>query len=99
MENLQIAAWLREAAGLLEEQGANPYSVAAYRRAADTVEELPQSLREIFDIRGRAGLQALPGVGSGIAAAIAEMLSSNAWSRLARLRRIVRTPPAMLRAR
>jgi DNA polymerase/3'-5' exonuclease PolX len=86
MENLQIAAWLREAAELLEEQGANPYSVSAYRRAADMVAELPQPVREIFDARGRRGLLALPGIGNGIASAIAEMLARGTWKQLERLR-------------
>jgi DNA polymerase (family X) len=85
-ENLEIAAQLREAAALLETRGESPFRVAAYRHASDSVRYSPQSVREIFDARGRAGLQALPGVGAGISSAIAEMLITGNWSLLGRLR-------------
>jgi DNA polymerase (family 10) len=85
-ENQQVAAQLREAAALLHAQGANPFRVSAYRKAADTLARLDQPVRRIFDAGGRAGLEALPNVGPGIAGAIAEMLVSGSWSQLARLR-------------
>lgn len=85
-ENQQVAAQLREAATLLQAQGANPFRVGAYRKAADTLARLERPLREIFDAGGRAGLEALPNVGTGIANAIAEMLITGSWSQLARLR-------------
>ena len=85
-ENTQIAEWLRQAAELLESQRANPFRVGAYRRAADTAEAFEGSLRELFATRGRAGLDALPGIGTGIAAAIAEMLETGRWAQLERLR-------------
>jgi len=85
-ENQQIAAQLREAADLLQAQGANPFRVGAYRRAADSVAGLGRPLREIFDAQGRAGLQAIAAIGSGISSAIAEMLITGSWSQLARLR-------------
>lgn len=85
-ENQAIAAQLREAALLLQAQGANPFRVAAYRRAADSAAQCVRPLREIFDAKGRAGLQALPGIGSGISSAIAEMLITGRWNQLARLR-------------
>jgi hypothetical protein len=100
-ENLQIADKLREAAELLNAQGANPYRVAAYRRAADTLAQLPRSVREIFDSDGLKGLDALPGVGQGIASAIAEILITTRWSQLERLRgttdpaRLFRSVPGM----
>jgi hypothetical protein len=100
-ENLQIADKLREAAELLSAQGANPYRVAAYRRAADTLAQLPRGVREIFDSDGLEGLDALPGVGRGIASAIAEILITTRWSQLERLRgttdpaRLFRSVPGM----
>ena len=39
-ENQQVAAQLREAAALLQAQGANPFRVGAYRKAADTLARL-----------------------------------------------------------
>jgi DNA polymerase (family 10) len=85
-ENQQVAAQLREAAALLQAQGANPFRVGAYRKAADTLARLERPVRGIFDAGGRAELEALPNVGAGIAGAIAEMLVSGTWSQLARLR-------------
>ncbi|HSQ82829.1 MAG TPA: helix-hairpin-helix domain-containing protein [Casimicrobiaceae bacterium] len=85
-DNLRIAQWLREAAGLLHAQGANPFRVGAYRKAADTVLQHEGSLGTLFADRGRAGLDALPGIGTGIAAAIAEMFERGRWSQLDRLR-------------
>lgn len=85
-ENQDIAQRLREGADLLEAQGANPFRVGAYRKAADTIAALPEALRAIFEARGLPGLDAIPNVGPGIAAAIAEMLGSGSWSQLDRLR-------------
>jgi hypothetical protein len=85
-ENQQVAAQLREAAALLHAQGANPFRVGAYRKAADTIARLERPVRLVFEAGGRAELEALPNVGTGIAGAIAEMLVSGSWSQLARLR-------------
>lgn len=85
-ENRQIAARLREAAELLRAQGANPFRANAYRKAADTVEALEEPVRGLFEAHGRAALEALPGIGRGIAASIAEMVITGRWNRLDRLR-------------
>ena len=85
-DNEQVAAWLRQVAELLHAQGANPFRVGAYRKAADSVEQYPGSLRELFAARGLPGLDELPGVGPGIAAAIAEMVQTGRWVQLERLR-------------
>jgi Holliday junction resolvasome RuvABC DNA-binding subunit len=85
-DNPLIAQALQEMAVLLEAQGDNPYRVAAYRRAGDTVARLALSLREIHARDGIAGLDALPGVGPRIAAAIAELLGTGRWEQLERLR-------------
>jgi len=85
-EDDQIAAWLRQAAEILQAQGANPFRVNAYRRAADSVGSFPESLRETFAQKGIEGVDALPGVGAGIASAIAEMLQTGHWAQLERLR-------------
>lgn len=86
VENQRIASRLREAAVLLEAQGAGPFRAGAYRRAAEVVARHEGSLRELFDVKGRAGLQTLPGVGEGISSAIAEMLITGHWTQLERLR-------------
>jgi len=84
--NAQVAEWLRQAAALLQAQRANPFRVGAYRKAADTVEQFDGSLRALLVAKGREGLDALPGIGPGIAAAIAEMLETGRWAQLDRLR-------------
>lgn len=85
-ENARIVAQLREAAALVQAQGGNPFRVGAYRKAADGVLHAARPVRELFDREGRAGLETLPGVGPGIASAIAEMLVTGRWAQLARLR-------------
>ena len=85
-DNDLIAMQLREGADLLQAQGANPFRAGAYRKAADTVARLPQSICKIFDEQGREGLEALPGIGRGIASSIIEMLITGRWAQLQRLR-------------
>jgi hypothetical protein len=77
---------LREAATLLSHQQDNPYRVAAYRRAADAVAALDRDLRDIMDGGGVEALEQIPGVGAGIAAALAEMIRTGRWGYLDRLR-------------
>ena len=85
-DNAMVAGMLRNAATLLDAQNANPFRVAAYRKAADTVAGLRTSVRRLYENEGRVGLDALPSVGPGIAGVIAEILISGRWSQLDRLR-------------
>lgn len=86
-DNAAVADLLREMATLLEAQGEdNAFRIAAYRRAADTVAALPDDVRQVFERDGLAGLDALPTIGPGIAAAIAEIVQTGRWARLDRLR-------------
>jgi hypothetical protein len=85
-ENRELAARLREAADLLEAQGADPFRVAAYRRGADTVASQREPLRELLASRGIDGLDALPGIGRGLASALAEMIETGRWQQLERMR-------------
>lgn len=84
--NQEVAAKLREAADLLELQGANPFRVSAFRRAGASVAQLPRDIREVAQEQGSAGLEDIPNVGRGIAAAIIEIVSTDRWGRLDRLR-------------
>lgn len=84
--NRKIAEKLDEMAELLEAQGANPFRVRAYRRAANALGELDRDLEEIAATEGIDGLTALPTVGKGIASAIWEMIHTGRWSQLERLR-------------
>jgi len=93
-ENEYVADRLREAARLLEAQGASAYRAHAYRSAGDAIAARGRSVRETFESEGVRGLDAIPRVGLGIAAAIAEMLTTGRWSLLERLRGT--TDPATL---
>ena len=84
--NAQCADRLREAADLLEAQRANPFRVSAYRKAAATVLGLPEDVAGIAARDGLPGLEALPSIGRGIAAALLEMTRTGRWIQLERLR-------------
>ena len=86
ISNQHIADRLREAADLLEQQGANPFRVQAYRRAATTVNGQTKHLESLLAQEGMDGLIDLPGVGSSLAAAIAEIIHTGRWAQLERLR-------------
>jgi DNA polymerase (family X) len=84
--NSQIAEKLRQAADILAAQGADPFRVAAYRRAADSVRALDKDLGTIVEEGGRAALETIPGVGISIGSAIAEMLATGRWAFLDHLK-------------
>lgn len=84
--NQEVAAKLREMADLLEQQGANPFRVGAYRRAGQTVAGTKEELAGIWRSDGVKGLEALPEIGRSIALAIDEMLGRGRWMQLERLR-------------
>ena len=84
--NEDIAGRLEEIARLLDAQGANPFRVRAYRRAADTVRRLPRPASEILEQQGLEGLQSLPGIGESIARAIRDLLAHGRSAMLERLR-------------
>ena len=85
-DNQQIAMKLAQAADLLEQQGASPFRVSAYRRASETLARLAQDIRELAEAEGTAGLIKLPNIGKGIASAIQELLTTGSWVQLERLR-------------
>ena len=95
-DNQAVAQALREMSELLDAQHGNPYRALAYRHAADTVAGLERSVREIFLRDGAAGLDALPTIGSGIAAAIGELLTTGRWRQLEQARAAAE-PSALLR--
>src|SRR6266566_5197681 len=73
MRNLEIAAIFNQVADLLEIQGANPFRVRAYRRAALNIEGLTDNI-EI--IAGQGVVRNIPGIGEDLANKIQEYLQS-----------------------
>jgi DNA repair photolyase len=61
----------------LELEQAKDYRIWAYRKAAWTVDDLDESIVDIYQARGQAGLVALPAIGKNIAAAIAGWLDES----------------------
>lgn len=71
MENIQLALLLEELALLLELTGVEAFKTRAYRRAAKSIQDLPEDVRLLH---ANNALRQIPGVGAGIAAKIDEWL-------------------------
>lgn len=71
VHNADIALLFNRMADLLEIEGANQFRVRAYRRAAATVEELPESATKML-AEGRK-FNDLPGIGTDLAGKIREI--------------------------
>ncbi|MGA9859597.1 MAG: helix-hairpin-helix domain-containing protein [Solirubrobacteraceae bacterium] len=84
MDNAQIADRLDAFAALLELAESNPYTIRAYRRAAETVRGTPAPVSELV-AAGR--IQQLRGIGPGIAKRLTELVSTGQIAELAELER------------
>jgi DNA polymerase (family X) len=91
VHNASIAETLRHVADLLEIEGANPFRIRAYRRAAQTVEDLPQSAAKM--IADGKTLVGLPGIGKDLAGKITEILNTGRLGALAEIE--ARTPTTL----
>jgi DNA polymerase (family 10) len=91
VHNADIAAIFDEIADLLEIQGANPFRVRAYRKAARTTGELGRDLTGM--VAAGSDLEALPGIGEDLAAKIREIVTTGRCSFLERLHHEL--PPAV----
>ena len=84
MTNAEIADRLDAFAAVLELGDANPYTIRAYRRAADTVRASAAPVGELVAAgRGRE----LRGIGAGIEARLRELLETGEIAELAELER------------
>jgi predicted flap endonuclease-1-like 5' DNA nuclease len=84
--NRLAAERLQEASMLLEYQDDNPFRIAAYRRAAESVAGLDTDVRALLEKGGIKALRAIPGVGPTIAGSLAELARTGRWTYLERLR-------------
>ena len=84
-DNKKIADIFHRSAQLLELQGADPYRVQAYRRAATLLANLNVDVRELWQRGGRDGLETVPSIGTSLAAHIEEILTSGHCRMLDRL--------------
>ncbi len=80
VHNTEIAKMFSRLAELLEIQGANPFRIRAYRKAAQTIEGLPHSVTSM--LADGADLSKLPGIGEDLAAKIQEIVETGNLSLL-----------------
>jgi DNA polymerase (family 10) len=85
VQNAEIAAMFDQAADLLEIKGENQFRVRAYRKAARTIEGLPQSVRSLLSTK--ADLTELPGIGKDLAAKIADIVRTGHFELLEQLKK------------
>lgn len=90
MTNAEAAGKLSLLADLLEIQGEPFYKVAAYRRAADAVTGLSESLAAV---RERGGLTQIPGVGPAIEKKLESLLDTGTFDLLEKVTQ--RVPPTL----
>ncbi len=79
LSNRDLAEQLKTFANLIEIKGENAFRVNAFRRAADTIEELEQPVRELVDA---ATITDVPGIGPAIAAALTELVQTGHFALL-----------------
>lgn len=88
MTNDRIAAAFDEMADILEFQGANPFRVRAYRNAARTIRDFPESMAAIVEDPSRK-LTEIDGVGEDLAQKIATLVNSGELPQLLELQQQV----------
>ncbi len=76
MTNEEIAAVLEEIADLLEIDGADQFRVLSYRRGAEIIAVQGHELEAMVAEGGAKALQALPGIGKGLAQKVAELVET-----------------------
>lgn len=76
LDNGDVARVLGRIADLLEFKEENPFKLRSYRIASETVEELRDSLAEMFARGGATELQKIPGIGKSLSAQIGEILQT-----------------------
>jgi DNA polymerase (family X) len=96
MTNADIAQRLAAMGQLLAARGENPFKVKAYRRAAETITGLPESIDAL--VRADADLTVFSGIGKGIAGALREIVLSGSLAQLDTLRAAVAPEVAELSA-
>ena len=85
MTNEDIAGILDQVANRLETQHANIYRIDAYRAGAAVVRSHGTSIQDLALTEGRAGLDALPQIGSSLSASIDEVAHTGRLRMLERL--------------
>ncbi len=91
INNMSLAETMSEIAAMLELKGENRFKIQSYRRAADTLLNMPEDIRVVW----RAGkLEDLPNIGEAISTKIDELLRTGHLGFYDRLRAEI--PPGVL---
>src|SRR4051812_13366792 len=80
LTNADVADILRHYAAALALQGADRFKLKAYRRAAETVEGLPESIADM--LKSGHDLTELPNIGKAISQVIGEIIETGSLERL-----------------
>ncbi len=86
MKNFEIARLFDLIADILEVKGENPFRIRAYRRAAQSLENLAENVERLAE-QGR--LDEIPGIGEDLAGKIVEYLKTGRMKALEALRKEV----------
>lgn len=76
MKNQEVAAVFDGIADILEIQGANPFRIRAYRKAAQNIENLTE---DISVVAAKGGLEAIAGIGKDLAGKIQEIITTGTF--------------------
>jgi DNA polymerase (family 10) len=77
MDNISLARLLDETAALLEIDGADPFRIRSYRRAAEAVEQQTTQLASLATPEADPkALLAIPGIGKGMAANLRDLVAT-----------------------
>src|SRR5688572_8015827 len=87
LSNSEIAHQLTILAQLLSAQGENPFKIKAYRRAAESIKTIPESVAEL--VQRDVDLTQYSGIGSGISSAIREIVLTGSLRKMDTLRSAV----------
>lgn len=93
MENKEIARLLQETADLMEIAGEDGFRIRSYRNGASAVESYPERLEDVLRDPERK-ITDIPGIGKGLAVAIAEIVDHGSCERRDAL--LQKFPPACL---
>ncbi|MGE5486768.1 MAG: DNA polymerase/3'-5' exonuclease PolX [bacterium] len=80
MDNREYARLLAETADLMEIAGEDPFRIRSYRNAAAAIESYPERIDDIIRDPERK-ITDVPGIGKGIASAVAQMAERGSFDR------------------
>ena len=84
MDNKQVSEIFNQMADILEIKQANRFKIIAFRRAGETIKQMPVNVRTIYQ---SGNLEDIPGVGIALAGKIKELIKTGTCSEFEKLKR------------